>query len=96
VRAAKRTSAEWIAEAPCCTSSGGILPLADFGTVLLGKDTTGVGSSNAADIGGKVGVIGSFANIFAITMETSTNVLEAVPSALSSDGSSFSVTWDSQ
>ena len=96
VRAAKRTSAEWIAEAPCCTSSGGILPLADFGTVLLGKDTTGVASSNAADIGGKVGVIGSFANIFAITMETSTNVLEAVPSALSSDGSSFSVTWDSQ
>jgi len=39
---------------------------------------------------------GSFANIVAITMETSTNVLEAVPSGLSSDGSSFSVTWDSQ
>jgi hypothetical protein len=30
--AAKRTSAEVIIEAPCCTASGGILPLADFGT----------------------------------------------------------------
>ena len=29
VSGAKRSSAEWIAEAPCCTSSGGILPLAD-------------------------------------------------------------------
>jgi Peptidase A4 family len=28
-----RSSAEVITEAPCCTSSGGILPLADFGTI---------------------------------------------------------------
>ena len=28
---AKRSSAEVIVEAPCCTASGGILPLADFG-----------------------------------------------------------------
>lgn len=28
-----RSSAEVITEAPCCTSSGGILPLANFGTV---------------------------------------------------------------
>ncbi len=31
--AAKRSSAEVIAEAPCCTSRGGILPLTNFGTV---------------------------------------------------------------
>jgi len=30
---AARSSAEVIIEAPCCTNSGGILPLADFGTV---------------------------------------------------------------
>jgi hypothetical protein len=30
---APRSSAEVIIEAPCCTNSGGILPLADFGTV---------------------------------------------------------------
>jgi len=41
-------------------------------------------------------MIGSFANIFGITMESSTGAFEAVPSALSSDGSSFSVTWDSR
>jgi hypothetical protein len=29
----KRSSAEVIVEAPCCTGSGGILPLADFGTL---------------------------------------------------------------
>jgi hypothetical protein len=96
VRGAKRSSAEWIAEAPCCTSSGGILPLADFGTVLFGEDSTGVTGTNEATMGGTTGVIGSFANIFAITMESSTGALEAVPSGLSSDGSSFSVTWDSQ
>jgi hypothetical protein len=28
-----RSSAEVITEAPCCTGSGGILPLADFGTI---------------------------------------------------------------
>jgi hypothetical protein len=31
-----------IAEARCCTSGGGILPLADFHTVLFGEDSTGV------------------------------------------------------
>jgi hypothetical protein len=96
VSGAKRASAEWIAEAPCCTGRGGILPLADFGTVLFGKDTTGVTGTNEADMGGTIGLIGSFANIFAITMETSASVLEAVPSGLSSDGSSYSVVWDSQ
>jgi Peptidase A4 family len=32
---ASRSSAEVIVEAPCCTASGGILPLADFGTVHI-------------------------------------------------------------
>lgn len=35
VSGAARSSAEVIIEAPCCTNSGGILPLADFGTVHL-------------------------------------------------------------
>jgi hypothetical protein len=29
---AERSSAEVVAEAPCCTASGGVLPLTDFGT----------------------------------------------------------------
>lgn len=37
-----RSSAEVITEAPCCTNSGGILPLADFGTVSYsGSDDNG-------------------------------------------------------
>jgi hypothetical protein len=36
---AARSSAEVIAEAPCCTAGGGILPLADFGTVSFNSAT---------------------------------------------------------
>jgi hypothetical protein len=36
---AARSSAEAIAEAPCCTAGGGILPLTDFGTVSFNSAT---------------------------------------------------------
>ena len=36
---AARSSAEVIAEAPCCTYSGGILPLTNFGTASFGATT---------------------------------------------------------
>ena len=36
---AANSSAEVIAEAPCCTASGGILPLANFGTVNFSNAT---------------------------------------------------------
>jgi hypothetical protein len=32
VAAAERSSAEVVAEAPCCTADGGVLPLTDFGS----------------------------------------------------------------
>jgi hypothetical protein len=47
-----RSSAEVITEAPCCTASGGILPLSDFGTVNY-TGATGSGTftgSNATEI----------------------------------------------
>jgi hypothetical protein len=45
---APRSSAEVIVEAPCCTSSGGILPLADFGTVnITGSMANGSALGNA-------------------------------------------------
>jgi hypothetical protein len=47
-----RSSAEVITEAPCCTASGGILPLADFGTVSY-AGATGASTftgSNATEI----------------------------------------------
>jgi hypothetical protein len=43
-----RSSAEVITEAPCCTSSGGILPLANFGTVSYGSS-----SVNGSSLGGQ-------------------------------------------
>lgn len=87
---ARRTSAEWIAEAP---SSGGVLPLADFGTSVFGKDSTGIASSNMASIGSKTGPIGKFPNFFQITMVNGSGNPKAVPSILSSDLTSFSDTW---
>jgi hypothetical protein len=92
VRGAQRSSAEWIAEAPCCTARGGILPLADFGTVLFGEDSTGVTGTNNATDSSTNGPIGSFPTIEEITMARG-SLKEAIPSALSSDGTSFSVTW---
>jgi hypothetical protein len=90
---AKRSSAEWIAEAPCCTGRGGILPLADFGTVLLGGDSTGVTGTNKAADSSTSGPIGAFSTIEEITMEKRQAGKEAIPSGLSGDGTSFSVTW---
>jgi hypothetical protein len=98
VSGAKRTSAEWIAEAPCCTRSGGILPLSDFGTVYFGDDYTGVASTNDATDSSVSGAIGKFgSNIYeSIMVNGNTGANEAVPSSLTSDGTSFDVVWDSE
>lgn len=98
VSGAERTSAEWIAEAPCCTRRGGILPLSDFGTVDLGEDYTDVSGTNGATDSSVSGVINAFgSNVFeSIMVNGNTGADEAVPAALSSDGSSFTVTWDSE
>ncbi len=53
VSGAARASAEVIVEAPCCTGSGGILPLADFHTVSFTKakvDGTGIGKHSPTEI----------------------------------------------
>lgn len=83
---ARRSSAEWIAEAP---SAGGVLPLADFGTVNFGPGDT------ATINGSGPGPIGSFpaANVFEITMTNSAGVAEATPTTLQKNGE-FSVNYD--
>ena len=89
---ARRSSAEWIAEAPSGTN--GTLPLADFGSVFFGADTTGVPNTNGATIGGQSGPIATFGNaVQQITMQTSHGLPKAVPSSLSPNTSSFSVQW---
>ena len=74
----KRSSAEVIAEAPY---SGGVLPLADFGTVSFTASTVN-GSSLSSS------------NPTAIDMATSAGKAEATTNALS--GGDFSITWDSK
>ncbi len=89
---AARTSAEWIVEAP--VSIGGVLPLANFGTVEYGGDFTGVHPTCYASVGGITGPITAFgASVQDITMVSASKAVKAQPSGLSIDGTSFSVTW---
>src|SRR5215467_6034836 len=94
VNGAQRSSAEWIAEAP--SGSGGILPLADFGTAVYGVDNTSVIGTSEATLSGTTAPIGSFGSqIYQVTMVSVSDpsVAKAVPSSLSSDGTSFSDVW---
>lgn len=94
VLGAEKKSAEWVAEAP--TGPTGIEPLANFGTALFGEDGTGAANTCFATINGETGPLGAFPNITQITMVSLTGATEAVPSALSTDLTSFSDTWVSQ
>src|ERR1017187_3111968 len=89
---AMQSTVEWIAESPAIGTV--IQPIADFGTVVYGNDYTNVTNTCDATVGAQTGPIGSLPNSFPITMVNSDNgTIEAIPSPLSSDGSSFSVTW---
>lgn len=83
---AKRSSAEWIVEAPYLNE---ILPLADFGTVAftncscrINNKTGGISNSSWADAG--------------ITMVTTNHGVKALPSSLTDNGENFSVNWEHQ
>ena len=89
---AKRSSAEWIQEAP--SSVGGVLPLAKFGTISFsGANATINGTNGFADNPW------SGTTLYQIDMVTKNGALKATTSALSDAAtpapSSFSVTWDS-
>jgi hypothetical protein len=77
---AARSSAEVIAEAPCCTASGGILPLTNFGTVNISGST-----ANGSAIGNAGGVT-------QIIMVDSAGRDKDTVSSLSG-GENFSATW---
>ena len=77
---AARSSAEVIVEAPCCTNSGGILPLADFGTV------------NVSDSVVDGDPIGDLDPTQIIMVDTSGNDKDTVSSL--SDEENFSATWE--
>jgi hypothetical protein len=77
---APRSSAEVIVEAPCCTFSGGILPLANFGTVNITGST-----ANGAALGNAGGVTQI------IMIDNSGRDKDSVSSL--SGGENFSATW---
>ena len=79
-------AAEWVVEAP--SSSGGVLPLANFGTATI--------SGASATLNGHTGAIndGAWQND-KIDMVNSSGAVKAATSGLGSGGSSFSVTWQS-
>ncbi len=96
VSGAARSSAEWIAEAPCCTFNGGILPMSDFGTVSFGADYTGLASTNYATDSTTSGAIENFPapDIEEINKVGSrTSPQTSTCSNLSADGTSFTCTW---
>jgi Peptidase A4 family len=97
VSGAHRTSAEWIAEAPS-NSSGSILPLADFDRANYGEDyAADPGTNYATDSAVNDGPIVDFgADVRAITMVSSGGTTEAVPTALTKDGTSFRVNWKAE
>jgi hypothetical protein len=76
------SSAEVIVEAPCCTGSGGILPLTDFGTVSITGST-----ANGEAIGT------SSLSPTEITMVDNSNRDKDTCSGLTS-GENFTCTWD--
>ena len=94
VKGAFRSSAEWIAEAPSNTS--GIVPLANFGRIIFGHESTGQAGTCSVTIGGTNGPIGAFnPHIIVVVMVNSALVIKALPSTLSPDQSSFFVDWKS-
>jgi hypothetical protein len=100
----QRSSAEWIAEAPCCTPNDAVLPLSDFGVVSFGPDPpgapgTGVVLTNfAAEGSNQLMPFNYFPtnSIQLINMVTSGGAAEANPSSPLSQDGSFTVTWKSE
>jgi hypothetical protein len=81
---AARSSAEWIVEAP--SSSSGVLPLADFGTVTF--------TSCSATISGVTGPIQTSTSKWqAAEMNIVGSATEETTSSLTSGGNGFSGTW---
>ena len=96
VSGAQESSAEWITEAP--SSSSGVLPLANFGKAYFGEDYAPVSGviTGSATISGTTGDIASFgSSVQEITQVNSAGTVTLdQPSALSSDGTSFYMTYE--
>ena len=87
LKGAKRSSAEWLVTAPSDAATGDEYPLANFGTVPF--------TQASATINGKKGSISNKAwQTLKVNMVSSDTTMDQT-SALSSNGTSFSVAWTS-
>lgn len=75
---AEQSSAQWIAESPCCTNSGGELPLADFGKVLFSSAYATVNNPVTPGAAGALPV-GSYGSNSTVALWTSIMVNENTP-----------------
>ena len=88
-------SAEWIDERPsqCVLVACKLTTLADFGTASFGQDYTSVSGTGSATIGGSTLPIGSLPHAAIVMDASSGGSVIAQPSALSADGTSFTIQW---
>lgn len=85
VNSAKQSSAEWIAEAPCCGRGNTVLPLADFTTVNFSSaEMNGSGVPLSLSATGNLQLID-------MVGESTTSLIKAGP--VSASGNGFSETW---
>jgi len=89
---AERSSAEWITEAP--STHKHTLALGDFENAYFGHDYANVAFTCYATVNGVEGQLSSFGSaVYEVTMITNSLTVKAQPSLLSTDGTSFAVTW---
>jgi hypothetical protein len=101
VSGAQQSSAEVIAEAPCCLNNGAFLPLSNFGFADYGQEFTGNTGTATATVQGVSGAIGSFGqNVQQSTMISQgapggspAGTIMAQPSSLMANGTSLSIQW---
>jgi hypothetical protein len=92
VSGAARSSAEWITEAPGVAT--GIVNLSDFTKVEFGDDYTDIKGTNEATDSAHSGVISAFGtSVLKVTEVDFLGYTQDTPSALSTDGTSFTTTW---
>jgi hypothetical protein len=79
------------------SSSGFPLPLANFGKVLFGQDNTKVTDTCYATASGVTNAIGAFTSpllvVKFVLYNSALTIIDAKPSALTTDKSSFKVAW---
>jgi hypothetical protein len=91
VSGADLSSAECITERPAI--GGSLTTLANFGVAEFGQSYTLVSGTCYATIKGSSEAFGTYPSVSSITMVTFNGKVLAYPSPLSSDGSSFTVTY---